>query len=119
VFDCNPHPNHLEWPHGRDYHLGRFYPPSDAFAFWKAVGLSVDPHRVEVINVDGGPGAPGDLSGSFETTLDVEQSGGIAAGARVIVYQAPNSGQGFVDAFAFAVDSNSPDSLSTSWGIWE
>src|SRR5258708_34921534 len=92
---------------------------SDAFAYWKAVGLNVDPHRLEVINVDGGPGAPGDLTGSFETTLDVEQSGGIAPGARIIVYQAPNTGQGFVDAFAVPVDSNSADSLSTSWGIWE
>jgi len=95
------------------------FTPGDAFTYWKAVGLDVDPHRVEVINVDGGPGAPGDLTGSFETTLDVEQSGGIAPGARIIVYQAPNSGQGFVDAFATAVDSNSADSLSTSWGLWE
>ena len=62
------------------------FTPSDAFAYWKAVGLNVDPHRVEVINVDGGPGAPSDLSGSFETTLDVEQSGGIAPGAKIIVY---------------------------------
>jgi kumamolisin len=95
------------------------FTPSDVFAYWKAVGLNVDPHRVEIIDVDGGPGAPGDLTGSFETTLDVEQSGGIAPGARILVYQAPNSGQGFVDAFATAVDSNSADSLSTSWGFWE
>ena len=58
------------------------FTPSDAFAYWKAVGLNIDPHCVEVINVDGGPGAPGDLSGSFETTLDVEQSGG-ATGDRI------------------------------------
>jgi subtilase family serine protease len=95
------------------------FTPSDAFAYWKALGLSVDPNRIQVVNVDGGAGAPSDASGSIETTLDVEQSGGIAPGARIIVYQAPNTGQGFVDAFATAVDSNSADSISVSWGVWE
>jgi subtilase family serine protease len=95
------------------------FTPSDAFAYWKAVGLSVDPNRIQIVNVDGGPGAPSDISGSIETTLDVEQSGGIAPRAKIIVYQAPNTGQGFVDAFAAAVDSNSAASVSTSWGFWE
>ena len=95
------------------------FTPSDAFAYWKAVGLNVDPSRIQVVNVDGGPGAPSDASGSIETTLDVEQSGGIAPGAKIIVYQSPNTGQGFVDAFAAAVESNAADSISTSWGFWE
>jgi subtilase family serine protease len=95
------------------------FTPSDAFAYWKAVGLSVDPNRIHIVNVDGGPGAPSDASGSDETSLDVEQSGGIAPGAKVMVYQAPNTNQGFVDLFATAVDSNSADSLSISWGSWE
>ena len=95
------------------------FTPSDAFAYWKAVGLRVDPHRIQVVNVDGGPGAPSDESRSDETTLDVEQSGGVAPGAKIIVYQAPPTGEGFVDAFATAVDSNSADSLSVSWGFWE
>ena len=34
-----------------------------------------------------GPGAPSDDSGSSETTLDVEQSGGLAPAAKLIVYQ--------------------------------
>jgi subtilase family serine protease len=59
------------------------------------------------------------VSGSDETTLDVEQSGGIAPGAKVLVYQAPNTNQGFVDLFAAAIDSNKAQSLSTSWGFWE
>jgi kumamolisin len=95
------------------------FTPSDAFLYWKAAGLSVDPNRIQIVNVDGGPGAPSDESRSDETTLDVEQSGGIAPGARIIVYQAPPTGQGFVDAFAAAVDNNSADSLSVSWGLWE
>ena len=95
------------------------FTPSDVFDYWKALGLSVDPNRIRVVNIDGGPGAPSDVSGSVETTLDVEQSGGIAPGAQIIVYQAPPTGQGFVDAFANAVDSNSADSISVSWGFWE
>ena len=69
--------------------------------------------------MDGGPGAPSDVSGSDETTLDVEQSGGIAPAAKIIVYQAPNTDQGFVDAFAQAIDSNRADTISCSWGEWE
>ncbi len=95
------------------------FTPSDAFAYWSALGLSVDPNRITVDNIDGGPGAPSDDSGSDETTLDVEQSGGIAPAAKIIVYQAPNTSQGFLDAFAAAIDSNKADSISVSWGSWE
>ena len=95
------------------------FTPSDAFAYWSALGLSVHAKRIHTVNVDGGPGAPGDASGSIETTLDVEQSGGIAPGANIIVYQAPNTNQGFVDVFAAAVDANSAETLSISWGFWE
>ena len=93
--------------------------PSDAFAYWKAVGLKVDPKRLRIVNVDGGPGAPSDDSGSDETTLDVEQSGGIAPAAKIVVYQGPNTNQAFVDVIAAAVDANVAESLSISWGFWE
>ncbi len=76
------------------------FTPSDTFAYWSAVGLSVNPNRLQVVNIDGGPGAPSDASDSIETTLDVEQSGGVAPGANIIVYQAPNTLQAWVDAFA-------------------
>ncbi len=92
---------------------------SDVFAYWKSLKLNVSSSRLKVINVDGGPGAPSDASGSDETTLDVEQSGGIAPGANIIVYQAPNTDQAFLDAFVNAIESNKADSISTSWGEWE
>jgi len=95
------------------------FTPSDAFAYWSALGLSVKSNRIHIVNVDGGPGAPSDVSGSDETTLDVEQSGGIAPGANIVVYQAPNSFQGWVDAFASAIDANSAETLSVSWANWE
>jgi kumamolisin len=69
-----------------------------------------------VDNIDGGPGTPSDASGSGETDLDVEQSGGIAPGANVIVYQAPNTDPGFADAFFTAASDNTASSVSASWG---
>jgi kumamolisin len=95
------------------------FTPSDVFAYWSSLDLKVNANRLTVVNIDGGPGAPSDASGSDETTLDVEQSGGIAPGAKIIVYQSPNTNQGFLDAFAHAVHDNKADSFSTSWGEWE
>jgi len=87
--------------------------------FWTHVAHlpSTTPTRtVTVNNVDGGPGAPSDASGSGETDLDVEQSGGVAPDANVIVYQAPNTDSGFADAFFDAASDNLADSVSSSWG---
>ena len=95
------------------------FTPSDAYTYWRALGLTVSPTRITEIEVDGGAGAPSDDAGSDETTLDVEQSGGIAPGAKVLVYEAPNTNQGFVDLFARAIDDNRADAISTSWGDWE
>lgn len=71
---------------------------------------------VTVDNIDGGPGAPSYSAGSGETDLDVEQSGGVAPGANVIVYQAPNTDYGFADAFFTAASSNVASTISSSWG---
>src|ERR1700679_2578845 len=79
------------------------FTPKDVFVYWSSLNLKVNANRLTVVNIDGGPGAPSDASGSDETTLDVEQSGGIAPGANIIVYQSPNTNQGFLDAFARAV----------------
>jgi kumamolisin len=92
---------------------------SDAYLYWNTLGLKVNGHRIREVRVDGGSGAPSDDSGSSETTLDVEQSGGIAPGANIVVYEAPNTSQGFIDDFATAVDQNVADSWSVSWGEWE
>ncbi len=92
---------------------------SDAYTYWNAVGLKVKKNRIREILVDGGAGPVSDVGGSGETTLDVEQSGGLAPGAKIDVYEAPNTSQGFIDAFASVVDDNLSDTLSASWGIWE
>jgi kumamolisin len=93
------------------------YDPGSAQYFWQNVANVPSTGRtVTVDNVDGGPGAPSDAAGSGETDIDVEQSGGVAPGANVIVYQAPNTDPGFIDAFFTAASQNVADTLSTSWG---
>jgi subtilase family serine protease len=88
--------------------------------FWQNVAHIPNTGRtVTVDNVDGGPGAPSDASGTGETDIDVEQSGGLAPGANVIVYQAPNTDYGFADAFFAAASQNIADTLSCSWGLSE
>jgi subtilase family serine protease len=95
------------------------FTPSDALGYWSSLGLTFNPNRINVVNVDGGPGAVCDDCGSLETTLDVEQSGGIAPAARMQVYLAPNTSQAFIDVFAQAIDDNIADTVSCSWGEWE
>ncbi|WP_430391213.1 S53 family peptidase [Dyella sp. 20L07] len=88
--------------------------PSDAYAYWSMIGLPVKPNRITQIHVDGGgPLAPG--VGDDETSLDVEQSGGLAPWANIRVYDGPNTNQGFLDVFNQAVSDNIADSISVSW----
>jgi kumamolisin len=85
--------------------------------FWNNISHTPSTGRtVTVQNIDGGPGAPSDASGTGETDLDVEQSGGLAPGANVIVYQAPNTDPGFVDSFFTAASQNVASTVSASWG---
>ena len=95
--------------------LSNFY-PSDATAYWSDIGLTTKSNRITQVHVDGGGAIDG---GSGETSIDVEQSGGIAPFADILVYDAPNAGNGYVDAFAQAVSDNIADSISTSWGLPE
>jgi kumamolisin len=89
--------------------------PADAYAYWSDIGLPVKPNRITQVHVDGGGPLSGP-AGSGETSLDVEQSGGVAPWANIIVYDAPNTDAGFFDVFNQAVSDNQVDSLSVSWG---
>jgi kumamolisin len=91
--------------------------PGVPYYFWRNVAhVSVLPNRLRLINVDGGAGPVSLNAGSDETTLDVEQSGTIAPMAKIVVYQAPNTDYGFVDAFYEAASQDIAGSVSTSWG---
>jgi subtilase family serine protease len=94
------------------------FDPNAAYYFWNTV-LGMTPkqqNRITVYNIDNGPGAASETAGSAESDLDVEQSGALAPGAHVAVYQAPNTDSGYADAFFAAASQNLADSLSSSWG---
>jgi kumamolisin len=50
--------------------------------------------------------------------LDIEVAGAVAPGASIVVYFAPNSDQGFLDAITTAIHDtvNQPSVISISWG---
>jgi subtilase family serine protease len=88
--------------------------------FWqKVLGLPSGNRTVTVDDVDGGPGAPSVAAGTGETDLDVEQAGGVAPGADVIVYQAPGTDYGFIDSFLSAASQDVAGSVSCGWGSSE
>lgn len=91
------------------------FDPADAYGYWSALGLDVAPNRIKEIALDGGTGA----DGADETTLDVQQAGGVAPRAKILVYEAPNTTSGFLDLFYRAVSDNRVDTLSCSWGLGE
>jgi kumamolisin len=71
------------------------------------------------VSVDGGANAPTNPSGADgEVALDIEVAGAIAPGAKIAVYFATNTDQGFVDAITTAVHdtTNNPSVISISWG---
>jgi kumamolisin len=71
------------------------------------------------ISVDGGANQPGvDPDSDGEVMLDIEVAGSVAPGARIVVYFAPNTDQGFHDAITTAVQDtvNHPSVISISWG---
>jgi kumamolisin len=73
------------------------------------VAVSVDHGR----NHPTGPNGP-----DGEVMLDIEVVGAVAPGARIAVYFAPNTDQGFIDAITTAVHdtTNRPSVISISWG---
>ena len=79
---------------------------------------------VTSVGIDGATNTPGG-DADTEVILDIAVAGSVAPGAKLVVYFAPNSDQGFVDAFSTAIHdaTNRPSVLSISWGgnesIWQ
>ncbi|HEU0316420.1 MAG TPA: S53 family peptidase, partial [Solirubrobacteraceae bacterium] len=98
--------------------LGGGYDQSDLDTYFSGLGLGAP--TVVAVSVDGGENAPtGDANGAdAEVMLDIEVAGAIAPDARIAVYFAPNTDQGFVDAVSTAVHDrdNAPSVISISWG---
>jgi kumamolisin len=98
--------------------LGGGYQQSDLDTYFGDLGLSVP--TVTAVSVDGATNSPEGDPGSAdgEVLLDIEVVGAIASDARLAVYFAPNSDQGFIDAVTTAVhdQDNAPSVVSISWG---
>ncbi len=78
--------------------------------------------QVISVSVDGGTNSPTTPdSADGEVMLDIEVAGAIAPAAKIVVYFAPNTDQGFLDAITTAVhdSANQPSVISISWGSAE
>ncbi len=85
-------------------------------------GLGIAAQTVTIVSVDGASSAPGvDNNADVEVMLDAEIAGAVAPGARIVMYFAPNTDQGFIDAVTTAVhdQKNDPSVISISWGAPE
>jgi kumamolisin len=97
--------------------LGGGYRSADLAAYFESLGVAVP--TVTAVPVDGGANSPGTAGGpDGEVMLDIEVVGAVAPGARIAVYFAPNTDQGFIDAVTTAIHdtTNTPSVVSISWG---
>jgi kumamolisin len=82
-------------------------------------GLGVGSPSVTAVGVDGAKNEPGkDPTGADgEVLLDIEVIGALSPAAKILVYFAPNTDAGFVDAVADASHATpTPTAISISWG---
>jgi kumamolisin len=97
--------------------FGGGYRQADLTAYFKTLGLSAP--GITAVSVNGGKNNPSKASGpDGEVMLDIEVAASVAPGAKVAVYFAPNTSQGFVEAITTAVHdtTNKPSVISISWG---
>jgi kumamolisin len=98
--------------------LGGGYTVADLKAYFGRLGIA-EP-AVSAVSVDGGQNQPtGSANGpDGEVMLDIEVAGAVAPKARIVVYFAPNTDRGFLDALTTAVhdDVRKPSVVSISWG---
>lgn len=100
--------------------LGGGFRTADITAYFKSLGLKAP--TVVAVSVDGGHNAPSTADGADgEVMLDIDVAGGIAPGATIVVYFAPNTDQGFLDAITTAMHDTKykPSVISISWGAPE
>ena len=97
--------------------LGGGYRQADLTAYFKSLGLP--PPGITAVGVDGGTNKPSTASSADgEVMLDIEVAASVAPGAKIAVYFAPNTDQGFLDAITTAVHDTTqkPSVISISWG---
>jgi kumamolisin len=95
--------------------LGGGYRPTDLTAYWTHLGLITTP-VVNSISIDGATNSPGPNGDSIEVVLDIQMAGGVNYNSTIDVFFAPNSFEGYYNAFHTAIYSGVYDTISTSWG---
>ncbi|HTT05268.1 MAG TPA: S53 family peptidase [Steroidobacteraceae bacterium] len=98
--------------------LGGGFTPADLQSYFASLGIATP--KVAAVSVDHARNAPGGGSDGpdGEVMLDIEVAGAIAPEAQIVVYFAPNTDAGFLDAITTAVHDTTwrPGILSISWG---
>ncbi|WP_394939152.1 protease pro-enzyme activation domain-containing protein [Psychromicrobium sp. YIM B11713] len=97
--------------------LGGGFVQADLDSYFHDLGLKTP--VIKGIGVDGGSNRPdGNPNGpDGEVMLDIEVAGAMAPGAEILVYFAPNTDAGFVDAVSAAAHATpAPAAISISWG---
>jgi kumamolisin len=100
--------------------LGGGYRSADLQGYFKKLGIPLP--LVTAQSVDGAHNAPSTAdTADGEVALDIEVAGAVAPGAKLVVYFAPNTDKGFLDAINAAVhdEDNKPAVISISWGAAE
>ena len=99
--------------------LGGGYTQVDLDTYFTGLGLRTP--SISAVGVDGAKNAPGGTDGADgEVMLDIEVAGALAPAATLVVYFAPNTDAGFVDAVAQAAHATpTPAAISISWGASE
>ncbi len=96
--------------------FGGGYKLSDVQLFCNSVHAPTP--SITAIGVDGSTNNPGTDDSTVETLLDIDVASTAAPGAKIAVYFAPWSEQGWVDVVTKAVHDtvNKPSVISISWG---
>jgi kumamolisin len=97
--------------------LGGGFGQTDLDNYFSALGIPTP--SVRAVGVDGATNVPGQApqGADGEVLLDIEVAGAVAPGANQVVYFAPNTDQGFIDAVTDAVHAQpTPAAVSISWG---
>jgi len=102
--------------------LGGGFRRSDLRRYFASLGIEPVP-RVAAKSVSGVGNQPtgNPRSADGEVDLDIEAAGAVAPGAKIVVYFAPNTTKGFLDAINAAVHDRANDisTISISWGAAE
>jgi len=95
--------------------FGGGYKTSDIQAYFQNTVHQAVP-TVTAVGVDGAKNSPGQ-SADTEVILDIDVAGSVAPGAKIVVYFAPNTVQGWIDAITTALHdtTNKPSVISISW----